>query len=178
MNSNIENLIIRQFRESDKDEVYNLIRTAFETAKVRDGDEQDFAVGLRTRSTYIPELEFIGEIDNKPVAHIMLTKTSIIQPDNKKVQILLLAPLSVLLEYRSKGIGAAMVSKGFDQARKLGYKAIILCGDPTYYERLGFRSISAFEFRNGTSIPNQFVLVYELVPDALKNVGGTIVNLA
>lgn len=42
--------IIRQETEQDHPAIYDLIRTAFETAKVSDGDEQDFAVNLRRRT--------------------------------------------------------------------------------------------------------------------------------
>lgn len=43
----MKNFKIRQETKEDLDEVYQLIKTAFETAKVKDGDEQDFAVKLQ-----------------------------------------------------------------------------------------------------------------------------------
>lgn len=36
----MKNFKIRQETKEDLDEVYQLIKTAFETAKVKDGDEQ------------------------------------------------------------------------------------------------------------------------------------------
>lgn len=78
--------IIRQETEQDHPAIYDLIRTAFETAKVSDGDEQDFAVNLRNNSKlYIPELALVAEEGGKLIGHIMLTNTYITQPDGSRL---------------------------------------------------------------------------------------------
>ena len=41
------NIIVRQTTEADYSAVYDLIKTAFETAEHKDGTEQDYAVDLR-----------------------------------------------------------------------------------------------------------------------------------
>ena len=61
----MKNFKIRQETKEDLDEVYQLIKTAFETAKVKDGDEQDFAVKLREGKNFIPELSMVAETDGK-----------------------------------------------------------------------------------------------------------------
>ena len=59
------NIIVRQTTEADYPIVYNLIKTAFETAEHRDGTEQDFAVGLRNGGNYLPELDLVAELDGQ-----------------------------------------------------------------------------------------------------------------
>lgn len=165
--------IIRQETEQDYSEIYTLIQTAFSTAKVKDGDEQDYAVKLRNNINYIPQLALVVEADSKLIAHIMLTKIAISTPDGV-FEALLLAPISVLLEYRDMGIGSMLIEDSFVKAKSLGYKAIFLCGDPAYYNRFGFKSTIAFGISNVNDIPQQYVLACELEPNALDKVKGTI----
>ena len=51
---------------------------------------------------------------------------------------LLLGPVAVAEDCRSRGLGGAMVRRAIQTARKLGYAAIVLVGDPEYYSRFGF----------------------------------------
>jgi len=165
---------IRQENEKDLDAIYQLIRTAFRTANVKDGDEQDFAAGLRNSERYIPELALVAEQQGKLIGHIMLTRNYVTQPDGSKYPALLLAPVSVLLEYRDIGIGSALINESCRLAREMGYKAIFLVGDPAYYSRFGFVQTSTFHIYPAMDIPAQFVQVKELTPGALKGVEGAV----
>ena len=51
---------------------------------------------------------------------------------------LLLGPVAVAEDCRSRGLGGALVRRAIQAARKLGHGAILLVGDPEYYERFGF----------------------------------------
>jgi predicted N-acetyltransferase YhbS len=51
---------------------------------------------------------------------------------------LLLGPVAVAEDCRSRGLGGAMVRRAIQAARKLGYATIVLVGDPGYYGRFGF----------------------------------------
>lgn len=51
---------------------------------------------------------------------------------------LLLGPIAVDPLRQSEGIGANLMSFTMDQARALGYGAILLVGDAPYYNRFGF----------------------------------------
>ena len=54
---------------------------------------------------------------------------------------LLLGPLAVEPELRGKGIGIALMQRGIEQARALGYATMILVGDEPYYARVGFAKL-------------------------------------
>ncbi|MCD8265394.1 MAG: N-acetyltransferase [Tannerellaceae bacterium] len=154
--------------------IYNLIQRSFLSAPVKDGDEQDFAEQLRKSSNYIPELAFVAIVDGKLAGHIMLTHTTVKEPDGRTFQALLLAPLSVLLEYRNHGVGVKLIETACREAWKLGYKAVFLCGDPAYYHRFGFRQTSGFDIHPAGNIPEQYVLVRELEEGALQDVSGIV----
>ncbi|MEP2830376.1 N-acetyltransferase [Parvibaculum sp.] len=51
---------------------------------------------------------------------------------------LMLGPLAVDPELRGKGCGIALMEKGLTDAKKLGYRLVILVGDAPYYARVGF----------------------------------------
>ncbi|GAE83743.1 GNAT family N-acetyltransferase [Bacteroides reticulotermitis] len=164
---------IRQETQQDHAEVYQLIKTAFETAKVKDGDEQDFAVKLREGKNFIPELSLVAEDNGKLIGHIMLTKTPVAQSNGERYEALLVAPLSVLLAYRDQGVGASLMKEALRLAADLNYEAAFLTGDPTYYQRFGFQSASKFGI-TCPGIPDQFTLAYEIIPHALNSIQGTI----
>lgn len=165
---------IRQETPNDLNEVYTLIKTAFKTAKVKDGDEQDFAVKLRESDGFIPELSLVAERDRKLIGHIMFTQTYVKRPDGSLYKSLLVAPLSVLLEHRNQEVGSALMREGFSLACRMGYDSAFLCGDPAYYNRFGFRQTTDFDIHPNGEIPPQFVMACELEKDALKGITGTI----
>lgn len=164
-------MIIRQETKEEYQKIYNLVQTAFQTAKVADGDEQDFTVRLWNSENYIPELGLVAEQNGKLIGHILLTRMYVIQEDGSKFESLLIAPLSVLLEYRDQGVGSALIKEGLKRGREMGYKAAFLCGDPNYYHRFGFKSISEFGLTN-PDIPEPYVMGYELEAGALDHVTG------
>lgn len=51
---------------------------------------------------------------------------------------LLLGPLTVAPEYKSKGAGKLLMRQAVDSARDGGYQSIILVGDEPYYGPFGF----------------------------------------
>ena len=164
---------IRQEVKYDYASIYELIKTAFETAKVSDGTEQDYAVMLRNSKGYVPELALVAEIDKLLVGHIMLTKTYITSSDSK-FESLLLGPISVKFDFRNSGVGAKLIENSFDLARRIGYTSVVLVGDPNYYNRFGFRTSIDFGVTNSNEIPDEYVLACELIPNALEEVNGKI----
>lgn len=166
---------IRPEAENDYPVISELIKTAFETAKVKGGKEQDYTENLRKSSKYLPGLSLVAEQNGELIGHIMLTRLEICLTSGiNKIKALLIAPLSVKLEYRNKQIGSALVKEGLRLAKKAGYAAVFLCGDPDYYKRFGFVKSSSFNIKNENGIPDKYSLAYELVPGALSKLSGTI----
>lgn len=166
-------MIIRRERPEEFPRIFDLVKTAFQTAKVSDGKEQDFVNHLRKSGNYIPELALVAEEGGRLVGHIMLTKTYITTEKNK-FETLLLAPLSVALEHRNKGVGSKLVTESFKLARKMGYASVVVVGDPAYYHRFGFKAAVNFGIKNTNNIPDENVMVCELAPKVLQGISGTI----
>jgi predicted N-acetyltransferase YhbS len=60
----------------------------------------------------------------------------------------LLGPLAVRPSHKNKGIGRQLVRIAVEAARRKGSEAVILVGDPPYYQPLGFEKVryGALEF--------------------------------
>lgn len=164
---------IRQIEFKEENVIYDFIKKAFETAEVSDGTEQNFVLQLRSGKNYIPELELIAEENGELIGHILFTKQKVIIKEKEK-QALLLAPLSVKLEWRSQGVGGKLIQEGFQRAKKLGYEVVFLIGNPKYYQRFGFCQTTKFGIKNDSDIPDLYVLGCALVPHVLDNVTGSI----
>jgi putative acetyltransferase len=164
---------IRPERAEDHAAIRAFVKTAFETAKVASGTEQDFVDRLRASPDYCPDLALVAVAGERIVGHVMLTTTAIATAAGPR-QILLLAPLAVALDRRRRGLGARLVAAASARARAAGHDAIVLVGDPTYYARFGFRRSTEFGIDNTAGIPDVYVQVAELVPGALAGAAGTI----
>lgn len=101
----------------------------------------------------------------------MLTRAHSINNDHQHA-VLYLAPISVPLEDRCKGIGSALIKESFRRARNMGYTAVVLVGDPAYYHRFGFKSAITFGIKPKMEIPDEYVMACELVAGALKGISG------
>jgi putative acetyltransferase len=151
-----------------------MIKDAFATAVVVDGDEQDFTDKLRAGKSYIPGLALVAEEEGRLAGHIMLTRLNLTLDVGGTLPILLLEPLSVRLENRRRGLGGALIQEAFNRARRLDYTAVFLVGDSTYYSRFGFRSVGEFGIRHRpATIPAHYALACELYYGALADKAGS-----
>ena len=167
------NLTFDTEKENEFSEIYDLVKIAFQTSENADGDEQDYVNNLRKSNNYIPELALTIKEGIKIIGHIMLTKT-IITRGNEKLDALLLSPVCTQLEYRNKGIASMLIRHSFSLAKDLGFKAVFLVGEPEYYERFGFKSITNFGIKATGDIPAQYTMGLELEDGFLETKGGTI----
>ena len=132
-------LEIRQENKDDYEEIYNVVKTAFETAEHCDGNEQDLVVALRKGDNFIPDLSLVALKDNKIAGYILFTKIRI-----GEFEEVALAPLGVLPKYQKKGIGSKLIKEGHIIAKKLGYHYSVVLGSNEYYSKFGY--IPAIEY--------------------------------
>ena len=132
-------MIIRQEKIKDYDDVYHVVKEAFESAEHSDGNEQDLVVELRKSKSFIPELSLVAIEDDKIAGHILFTKALV-----QDIEVLALAPLSVLPDYQNRGIGLSLMKEGHDIAHKLGYQYSIVLGHSQYYPKAGYIPASRY----------------------------------
>ncbi|MGU3400522.1 GNAT family N-acetyltransferase [Brucellaceae bacterium D45D] len=61
-----------------------------------------------------------------------------VDDSGRAVSALLLGPLAVDQACAGYGIGSALMRHAISEARRLGHGAVLLVGDPEYYQRFGF----------------------------------------
>ncbi len=88
--------------------------------------------------------------------------------------LLLLGPLTVDPDFRSRGIGAALPNRSLDTARAAGHGGVILVGDEPYYARFGFKRVPQGKLTLPGPFNPQRLLAYELIEGYLANLKGLI----
>ncbi|WP_152048020.1 GNAT family N-acetyltransferase [Aureimonas psammosilenae] len=87
---------------------------------------------------------------------------------------LLLGPLAVAKGSEGLGLGTRLMRRAIAEAAWRGHRAVLLVGDPDYYERFGFSAAKA----SGLAMPGPFerhrMLGLELADNTLKGASGMI----
>ncbi|WP_340103369.1 GNAT family N-acetyltransferase [Rhodohalobacter sp. 8-1] len=163
-------LTIRKETASDIAEVYDVNRTAFDRE-----DEANLVDALRTNSSaFIPELSIVAASENGIAGHILFTKISIHDGDGIKHDSLALAPMAVRPDLQNQGIGGRLIRHGFDVAKHLGFKSVIVLGHPDYYPRFGFEPAGQWGIKAPFDVSSEAFMAIELGPGGLQHVSGTV----
>jgi predicted N-acetyltransferase YhbS len=91
---------------------------------------------------------------------------------------LLLGPIAVDPAYQGQGYGKALMRYSLDAACAFGHKAVLLVGDPEYYEPFGFRRSLALGLELPGWVEARRFQGLELVPGALAGAEGLVKSAA
>ena len=58
------------------------------------------------------------------------------------IQVYMLAPVAVSTEHQGKGVGQALIKYGLNELKNRSVSVVITYGDPSFYSKVGFRSLS------------------------------------
>ena len=169
-------MLIRQERQSDYDEVRQLVKTSFATNEDDDGTTHDYLDALREKDVFIPELSLVAENDDGAIiGQVVLYKTAITTPQGIITE-LLLSPICVHPGYFRNGIARAMTEEALRIAKDMGFNAVFLCGNPKIYNKLGFLPSYRYNIFHKTdeSRTAEWSMVRELRSGALSGVSGII----
>ncbi len=181
-----QDIIIRPETHRDYKDIVSLILRSFsEGTPYSDGtDIVALVEEIRDSAYHLPELSFVAELEGKIVGHFMLSRFPL--SPNKEgghggaedAQLLLLAPVSVHADYFRQGVGTVMLTQGIEEAKKRGYRGIIVEGDFNYYNRVGFRTSTEFGIHAASGYPltePRCLMCQETYPGALDGIGGYVV---
>ena len=138
MNKN--DYIIRLETPADYRAVENLNREAFWNLSVPGATEHFLAHVMRDHEDFIPELDFVIEVEGKVIASIMYAKSKLIDESGEVKDIISFGPICVLPEYQRKGYGKILIEHSFAKAAEMGYDAVVIFGNPDNYVSRGFKS--------------------------------------
>lgn len=163
---------LRKEQPEDYFETENVIREAFWNHYSPACSDHYLIHIMRNCETFVPELDIVAVDREKIVGNSMCLRAVIHGDDGKCYEVLSLGPIGVLPEYQQKGIGGMMITKTKEIARKMGFRAILLCGDPDYYTRQGFMAAEKLGIRNSENMYADALHVCELAEGALADAKG------
>ncbi|MEH7236692.1 GNAT family N-acetyltransferase [Bacillus sp. JJ1562] len=167
-------LLIRQERPEDFHETEEVVRKAFLNEEYSDKQEHFLVNRIRKSDAFIPELSLVAvNLDDEIVGHILLSKIQVVD-EERSVESLALAPVSVIPEYQHRGIGSQLIRAALYEAKELGYQSVIVLGHQDYYPLFGFKQANLWNIKAPFEVPNEVFMALELVEGSLENVQGVV----
>lgn len=158
---------IRNETEVDYQKVEALIRRAFWNLYEPGCSEHYLAHVIRSHEDFIPELDFVMELDGEIIGNIMYTKTKLVDEHGEEKNILTFGPVCIASQHQRKGYGKMLLEHSFAQALTLGYDVIVIFGDPGNYVGRGFKSCKRYQVCLPDGTYPSAMMVKELKPGIL-----------
>lgn len=173
MNSNYT---IRHESESDYRTVENLTREAFWNVYQPGCTEHYVLHCYRTNPDFIPELDFVMELDGEIIGHVMFSKAEIIADDGRHIPILTFGPISIAPAFKRKGYGVILLRYALAKAKETGFGAVFMEGNIDFYKHAGFVLASSLKIHyhaepRESEVP--YFLGQELKAGYLNGIEGT-----
>ncbi len=172
-------ILIEQENPFDFPQIYYFVQTAFATADVKEGNEQDVVEKLRKSRNYVAELALVAKIDGEIVGYAMATKTPLCLPHTTKT-VLNVGPVAVALPHRRQKIGSLLVQELLRRATQMDFESAFLAGNPNFYKHFGFVPTFTFGISCNVPVPPELapnIMCIELKPNALANCQNGVVTL-
>lgn len=131
---------------------------------------------IRTKKYYISELELIMVNENDEIiGYAMFSRFHI--GGKYEDELLMLTPVAVKTELQRQHISKELLEYGFDVAKELGFKAILVEGNPQNYNHRGFQPSYKFGIEAGSNIKlphTDCLMVKELEKGGLDRISGFV----
>ena len=131
---------------------------------------------IRRKRFYLPELELIMVDEKDEVIGFAMFSRFHLEGKYEK-ELLLLSPVAVKTELQRQHISKELIEYGFEKAARLGYKAVIVEGNPRNYRSRGFVTSSdcGITAHKSVGLPApECLMVRELVPGGLDGIHGEV----
>ena len=172
---NTNDYTIRLERAEDYREVENLVRESFWNV-YRPGCSEHYVIHvLRDDPAFIKELDFVMEQDGRLIGQNMFMMTIIEADDGRTIPVLTMGPIGITPELKRKGYGKALLDYSLENAKGLGYGAVLFEGNIGFYGHSGFTYAREFGIRYHDlpeGADDSFFLCKELIHGYLDGITG------
>ncbi len=167
------NIIIRHETKDDYRNVENLTRESFWNV-YRPGCTEHYVLHCyRNDPAFVPELDFIMELDGKLIGQIIFVRSEIDCDDGRKLPIMTFGPIGIAPEYKRRGYGKRLLDYSMEKARKMGAGALAITGNILFYGKSGFVPAKTKNIRYADDTDADYFLIKELTPGFLNGVSGS-----
>lgn len=167
------NIIIRREGKKDYRSVEELTREAFWNVYCPGCKEHYVLHCYRNDPAFVPELDYIMELDGKLIGQVIYVRSEIECDDGKKLPIMTFGPIGIAPEYKRKGYGKRLLDYSMEQAEKLGAGALAITGNIDFYGKSGFVPAKTKGVRYFDDPEADYFLIKELKEGFLEGVSGT-----
>ena len=162
-----ENIVIRNEKKEDWELVERITRQAFYNLYVPGCVEHYLVHIMREHEDFIPELDFVLELDGQVIGNIMYTKAKLTDENGTEKEILTFGPVSIHPAYQRMGYGKMLMEHSFQAAIQLGYDTIVILGSPANYVSRGFKCCKKYNVCIENGKYPAAMMVKELIPHIL-----------
>jgi len=131
---------------------------------------------IRSKRWYLPELELVMVTEaDEIIGYCMFSRFHL--EGKYEDALLLLSPVAVKTELQRQHISKELIEYGFEKAKTLGYKAVIVEGNPMNYHSRGFVTSADYGIvaHESVGLPAaECLMVKELVPGGLEGIRGVV----
>ena len=131
---------------------------------------------IRAKRYYLPQLELLmTDGSDDVIGYAMFSRFHI--EGRYEDELLLLTPVAVKAELQRRHISKELLEYGFVRAKELGFRAVLVEGDPKNYNPRGFQASWRYGITAGPAVklPHpDCLMVKELEEGALEHIGGVV----
>lgn len=127
---------------------------------------------LRKTPAFVKELSYLACDETSIIGSIIYSRAKVVNAENKEFEVLCMGPLSVFPSWQGKGIGSLLMNYSIEKAKELGFKAIIIFGNPKYYQRFGFKNAEQYGITTSSGENFDPFMALELFEGALTGITG------
>lgn len=172
---NTNGINIRLEKKEEYRVVENLVRESFWNV-YRPGCLEHYVLNqLREDPAFIPELDFVMELDGKMIGQNMFMKAVIKSDDGRDVPIITMGPICITPELKRRGYGKILLDYSLEKAAAMGFGVVCFEGNIDFYGKSGFTYASEYGIRYH-GLPEgedaSFFLCKELIPGYLDGITG------
>ncbi|MBK8816559.1 MAG: N-acetyltransferase [Methylococcaceae bacterium] len=132
---------IRPETPADAGSISGVIERAFDVARFSSHTEQFIVESLRKTGDL--SVSLVAEREQTIVGYVAFSQVAISDGSENWYG---LGPIAVEPSLQGQGIGSALVEAGLAQLQTIGAAGCVVLGDPAYYHRFGFQSVSGLRY--------------------------------
>jgi putative acetyltransferase len=140
---------IRCETKDDERIVEEITKKAFWNVHHSGCNEHYLAHLLRKSGDFIPQLDLVITVNGRIIGNIMYTRSHIENKAGQRIETVTFGPVSISPEFQKKGYGRLLIGQSIQMAKDMGFKALIIFGNPHDYCKHGFCGSKKF----GIGIP-------------------------
>jgi len=122
------------------------------------GRDAEAALVDRLRRDDVAQISLVAVTQSIVIGHALLTEARLVFDSEEKI-IGALGPVAVSQPHRRRGVAQALIARGLGLCWKRGWPAVIVLGNPVYYNRFGFTRADTWSIRCELDVPPEAFMI-------------------